>query len=111
MARLDPAGAYIRHAFTGREVVHVVETGVVDVALVSDAPRIDGLSVLRMIRRIDSALPCVLITGRPDRRWLERAMALRADSVFSPPVDVEMMSRLLLRLLVERAGAGPPSDV
>jgi len=67
--------------------------------------------VLRMIRRIDSALPCVLITGRPDRRWLERAMALRADSVFSPPVDVEMMSRLLLRLLVERAGAGPPSDV
>jgi DNA-binding NarL/FixJ family response regulator len=99
---LDPAGVQVRHACTSEQVLRVVETGVVHVALIADAPRLDGLAALRMIRSIDSTLPCVLITVGPDRRWLERALALRADSVFSPPIDLESMCRLVARLLRAR---------
>lgn len=99
LARLQPGWAEVSHAFSGTEVVRIVETGLVDLALVADAPRLDGLSVLRMIRSIDARLPCVLVADGPDRRWLEAALALRAESVFSPPVDVDQMCGLLGRLL------------
>jgi DNA-binding NtrC family response regulator len=105
LARLGPSGVLVQHAYTAADVVRVVETETVHVALLSDAPRIDGLSVLRMIRTIDGSLPCVLIAAEPDRRWLEQALALRANSVFSPPIDAELMCRLVTRLLRERRGA------
>jgi DNA-binding NtrC family response regulator len=105
LTRLDPTGVAVRHAFTAADVVRVVETRTIHLALVSDAPRIDGLSVLRMIRSIDTSLPCVLVANEPDRRWLERALALRAESVFSPPIDLELMCRLVTRLLRERRGS------
>lgn len=104
LTRLDPAGVSVRHAYTTADVVRAVEMRAVHLALVSDAPRIDGLSVLRMIRSIDASLPCVLVANGPDRRWLEHALALRADSVFSPPIDLELMCRLVTRLLRERRG-------
>jgi DNA-binding NtrC family response regulator len=104
LTRLDPTGVLVQHAFTTSDVVRVVETGTVHLALVSDAPRIDGLSVLRMIRTIDGSLPCVLVAAGPDRRWLEQALALRADSVFSPPIDLELMCRLVTRLVQKRRG-------
>jgi DNA-binding NarL/FixJ family response regulator len=109
LTRLDPAGVAVRQAFTGADVLRLVETRTVHLALVSDAPRIDGLSVLRMIRSIDASLPCVLVASGPDRRWLEQALALRAESVFSPPVDLELMCRLVTRLLRERSGS--PGDL
>jgi len=103
--RLGPVGVEVRDASTSREVLRVIEMGLVHVALLADAPRLDGLAALRMIRSIDSTLPCVLITAGPDRRWLERALALRADSVFSPPIDLELMCRLVTRLLRSRGGS------
>lgn len=107
LTRLNPSGVSVRHAFTTADVFRVVETRTVHLALVSDAPRVDGLSALRMIRSIDALLPCVLVANEPDRRWLERALALRAESVFSPPIDLELMFRLVARLLRERRG---PTD-
>lgn len=104
LTRLDPTGVSVQHAFTTMDAVRVVETQAVHLALVADAPRIDGLSVLRMIRSFDASLPCVLVADEPDRRWLERALALRAESVFSPPIDLELMCRLVTRLLRERRG-------
>ncbi|MGB9624168.1 MAG: hypothetical protein ACPMAQ_04840 [Phycisphaerae bacterium] len=105
LARLGPSGVLVQHAYTAADVVRAVETETVHLALLSDAPRIDGLSVLRMIRTIDGSLPCVLVAAGPDRRWLEQALALRADSVFSPPIDAELMCRLVTRLLRERRGS------
>lgn len=104
-AQLGPVGVEVRGASTSGEVLRVIEMGVVQVALLADAPRLDGLAALRMIRSIDSTLPCVLITAEPDRWWLERALALRADSVFSPPINLELMCRLVMRLLRARGGA------
>ncbi len=102
LAKLQAGVVHVRHAYSGPEVVRVVETETVDLALVADAPRLDGLSVLRMIRSLNGSLPCLLVANGPDRRWLEEALALRAESVFSPPIDVELMWRQVERILQAR---------
>ncbi len=103
--RLSREGTRIEHAVSDADVLRAVETRAAHLALLSDTPRMGGLSVLRMIRGIDRSLPCVLVASGPDRRWLERALALGAKSVFSPPIDLELMCRLVRKLLQARSEA------
>jgi DNA-binding NtrC family response regulator len=106
-ARLRRSGVLVRRATGRAEVLRAVEAREASTAVLWDTPEVDGLSLLRMIRTIDGGLPSVLVTAAPDRRWLERALALRAETVFSPPVDLERMGCVITRLLERR---GRPCD-
>lgn len=54
-----------------------------------------GLGLLRRIRSIDRGLPCVLLAGRVDGRYLRQALALRAFSVLITPVDERILRELI----------------
>lgn len=97
---------------TDREVLQVVRAGVADaLVLDEDAIEIDGLKLLRMIRRLDEALLVVLLTGRADRRRLEEALRLAAFSVVVKPLRLEEMlvqiHRMMVRLDAAMRGFGP----
>ncbi len=90
------------HADNDRELLRVVEQGLVDAAVLDDGANwnVDVLQVLRMIRRLDARLPVVVLTTRRDRRWLESALRLAAFSVVIKPLELEELLRQVHRMMV-----------
>ena len=84
-----------------RELLHVVEAGDADAAVLDDAAHwhVGVLQLLRMIRRVNALLPVVVITARRDRRWLEDALRLAAFSVVVRPLALEELLRQIERMM------------
>lgn len=98
-------GLSLRHAHTQTEAVAFVERRAPRAVVVSsDRQRIDGLSLLRIIRSLNAQLPCWLITDDANRRMLEVALAMHVISVLHHPVNGEELSIALKRVLL-----APPS--
>jgi len=85
-----------------RELLHVVESGKADAAVLDDSAdwAVDVLQLLRMIRMLDESLPVVVVTVRQDRRWLENALRLAAFSVVVRPLELEELLRQIQRIMV-----------
>lgn len=86
-----------------RELLEVVEAGLVDAAVLDDediGTNIRCLEVLRMIRRLNRALPVVVVTAHPDRRFLEHALRLAAFSVVGKPLQFESLLLQIHRMMV-----------
>jgi len=66
-------------------------------------PAIDGLDVLREVRRLYPMLPVVIITANKDERFAELAMAAGADDVLLKPVENEQFKQV-----VQRCFGAPP---
>ena len=84
-----------------RELLEVVESGQADAAVLDDSAGwgLDVLQLLRMIRRMDTALPVVVVTTRQDRRWLESALRLAVFSVVVRPLELEELLRQIQRIM------------
>jgi DNA-binding NtrC family response regulator len=72
-------------------------------AVVVDSDRGDQevLEVLRMIRRVNSGLPVVLVARSATRRFMEVALRLAAFSIVHKPLEREELL-IQLRRIVER---------
>ncbi len=99
---VGPRTLRTHHVDSGRELLHVVEQGVADAAVLDDSADwgVDVLQVLRMIRRLDTRLPVVVLTTRRDRRWMEHALRLAAFSVVVKPLELEELLRQIQRMMV-----------
>jgi len=96
---LEPCGVGIVHAHTGQRAVEIIESGAVRLAVLStEVPRPDGLRVLRAVRAFDADFPCLLVAPRATRQLLERALALRAFSVVSQPVQTAVLTDTVARM-------------
>jgi len=86
----------------GDELFEVVESGLADAAVLDEDADwgVDVLHVLRMVRRLDAALPVVVVTRRTDRRWLESALQLTAFSVVVKPLELEELLRQIRRIMI-----------
>jgi len=83
------------------EVLELVREGVPDAVVLDDeAIQVDTLKLLRTIRRLNSGLLVVLVTGRTDRRWLEDALRLAAFSVVAKPLRLEELLWQIHRMMV-----------
>jgi len=98
---IDPQWLRTRQVDSDRELLRVVESGQVDAAVLDDAAdwELDVLQLLRMIRRLDAALPVVVVTAHRDRRWLEHALRLAAFSVIVRPLELEELLRQIQRMM------------
>ena len=83
------------------ELLEVVSAGLADAAVLDEDVdwHLDVLQMLRMIRRLDAALPVVVVTRRRDRRLLESALQLAAFSVVVKPLALEELLRQLQRMM------------
>jgi len=92
----------LAHRVVGdRELLEIVSGHAADAAVLDDAVdwQLDVLRMLRMIRRLDRMLPVVVVTGRPDRHWMETALDLAAFSVVTRPLALEVLLRQIRRLM------------
>ena len=100
---LKPRHVNVYRAYTGPEAIGFVERGGIDAAILStDLPRMDGLSVLRIIRSIDVGLPCVVVTADASKRTLQRALELQAYTVITQPVNLAALTRVMAGLFRKR---------
>ena len=84
-----------------RDLLDIVQSGCVDAAVLDEelAWDVDVLSMLRMIRRVDIAIPVVVVTSRNDRRWLEDALRLAAFSILAKPLQLEPLLQQIWRMM------------
>src|SRR5437016_14128743 len=68
-------------------------------------PAIDGLEVLREVRRLYPMLPVVIITANKDEHFAALAMAVGADDVLLKSVENEQLKQVMRRCF----GAPPGS--
>jgi DNA-binding response OmpR family regulator len=100
---LEPRRVGVHRAFTGQQTIGLVKRGGIDAAVLScQLPRMDGLSVLRIIRSIDADLPCVMVTADASKRTLQRALELQAYTVLTRPVNLTALTRVLAGLFRNR---------
>ena len=99
-AALRPCGLTLFRANTRAAALATVEEGGLAAAiLIDDRPRVDGITLLRLIRSIDIVLPCWLLTAKATRRTLEAALNLSVCGVMETPTDVIEFTRTLAKYL------------
>ncbi|UUO07144.1 sigma-54 dependent transcriptional regulator [Blastopirellula sp. J2-11] len=85
------------------EVIPLIENHAVDVLLLDIMlPEISGLEIARQIRKIDSKLPIIFVTGRDDSETTIEAMKLGAYDYLVKPLDVGMVQELVERAIENR---------
>jgi len=102
---LHPVSLDVCPAYSAPDTIRRVEQGgLVAALLVADDESIDPLSLLRIIRSIDAALPCCLVTTEATRSMLQSAFLLNAMSVVTHAASVDEMTLVLQRLLTPGSG-------
>ena len=86
-----------------RELLDVVEARQADAAVLDDQVdwALDILRILRLIRRLDTTLPVVVVTHHRDRRRLQAMLELRAYSVVGHPLELEQLLRQIHGMMLQ----------
>ncbi|MEM1361114.1 MAG: sigma-54 dependent transcriptional regulator [Pseudomonadota bacterium] len=80
---------------SGREALSCVKTGYPGIVLTDlRMPEMDGMTLLRQLVGLDSALPVIVITGHGDVPMAVEAMRLGAYDFLEKPFDPERLSDL-----------------
>lgn len=87
-------------AADGQAAIELLERGSFN-AIVSDLemPRMDGLALLRAVRRYDLDVPVVLMTGRPELASAMAAVEYGAFRYLTKPVDIAQLGEILRRAI------------
>jgi DNA-binding response OmpR family regulator len=97
-------GFEVRRVVTGGEALDVVSADVDIVVLDLGLPDIDGLDVLRALRRSWTSLPIVILTARGDIDDRVAGLDLGADDYVPKPFAMdELVARMRARLRPQRA--------
>lgn len=99
---LRPDGFLVWRAWSEDAAIERVERGGLAAAVLAGTEQgRDAISLLRIIRSIDRALPCWLVTTDATRQTLEAALDLRAVSVIHGPVEPHSLTVTLKRTLMD----------
>jgi DNA-binding response OmpR family regulator len=92
-------GFDVRRVVTGRDALDLVSDGVDIVVLDLGLPDIDGLEVLRALRKSWASLPVVILTARGDIDDRVAGLDLGADDYVPKPFAIdELVARMRARL-------------
>lgn len=92
---------------SGVEASRVIEDSNIDLVFLDLVlPDINGVEVLKEIKKAKSDLPVVIITGYPDSEIMNQALELGPISVLKKPFNREQIRDLLKILLAPPTSAG-----
>ena len=95
---LQAQGFAVNHVETGAAALHVIDTETPDLVILDiGLPDIDGISVLKKLRKKHSELPVLLLTARDSLDDKVLGLDSGADDYLAKPFD---MTELLARLRV-----------
>lgn len=103
---LQPLGLEIEEAGSGEEALELLQMRPVHV-LVCDMhlPRLTGLETVKLARRLNAGLPCILMTGRLEPSLIRQALEVQVYSVLGKPISRHELVYTLNRALAKTYGA------
>lgn len=97
-----PHGINALVAHSADEMVQLVDNNTIHLAILdSYMEELTGMQVLRMLRRSDPRLPCILLAQEINDRLLAKALSLDAFSVLAKPVDLLLLAEQIDRLFLK----------
>lgn len=106
----ESAGYAVDCAFDGKEGLFMAESNVYDMLVVDlMLPELDGLEVVRSLRRSGSSVPILVLTARDEKESIVALLNAGADDYVSKPFDLgELIARA--KALVRR-GKGKSESI
>jgi CheY-like chemotaxis protein len=102
---LEPCGFRTHLAADGEEAVTIVRTQRIHVVLLDmHMPRLTGLETIRLVKQINAALPCILLSAALDEMIVRQAQQLQAFSVLSKPVTRQQLTSTVVSALNQAYG-------
>lgn len=100
---LSRAGHNVQTALNGREALRRVEEDKYDV-LIADwkMPEIDGMEVLRIVKKNHPDIVVIMITGYPSVESAVQAMRLGVSNYVPKPLDPDELTKTVQKALEER---------
>lgn len=97
---LEPRGFSTILAGDGEEALKIVRSQEVHLVLLDmHMPRLSGLETLRLLKRIKSMLPCILLSAQLDELIIEQARLAQAFSVLAKPVTLGQLTGVVRQAL------------
>lgn len=108
---LQNEGFVVNHVNRGQHALRVVKTETPDIIILDlGLPDMDGLEVLKQIRKKHVALPVLLLTARDTMEDKVAGLDTGADDYLAKPFDMpELLARL--RVLERRLGTAHANDI
>ena len=95
----QPRGINALVAESTNEIVHIVNSNKIHMAILDAAtPGQSAMHSLKVIRKHDKLLPCLLLAQKTDNRLLSQALDLKVFSVLIKPVDMVQLTEQINRL-------------
>lgn len=89
-ARLERRGIACATAASGAEALAILDASPVDCAVVDvKMPEMDGLELLRRLRRLYPAVPVILLTGHASAELGVKGMELGAFEYLLKPIELD----------------------
>lgn len=96
----EPRGYRTLLASCGEEAIRIVRTDAVDLALLDmHMPTLSGLETLRIVKKINALLPCILMTADTSERLLYEALLAEAFSVLIKPLSMDTLLEAVNRAI------------
>ena len=108
--RLVRRGFEITEAGGGREALEIIASEPVDLVLLDIMmPEVDGLEVVRTVRRTRSTeeLPIIMVSAKSFSEDVTQCLDLGANDYVTKPVDFEATLKLIKRELARKNGDCP----
>ena len=100
---LSVLGYHVTTASTGAEAIELIQGQLFDTVLCDiRMPKMDGLEILREIKRHDPSVEVVMVTGYPTVNTAVEALKLGAYDYLAKPVRLEELQHLMARLTERR---------
>jgi len=97
-----PLGVNALVADSAEDMVRLVDSNRIHLAILDRViGNLSGLQTLKMLRQRDRMLPCILLANTVNDELLRQALALRAFSVITKPVDLDVLQKQIDRLFVK----------
>jgi DNA-binding NtrC family response regulator len=101
----EPEGFRTLLAETGAEALNIVSSNDVHLLLLDmHMPRLTGLETLRIVKKMNSRLPCILLSAHPDAGLAEQALRADAFSFLSKPVSRQTITSTVREALSKAYG-------
>ncbi len=97
-----PRGINALVANSSGEMVQIIDKNRIHLALLDVAfDKFSGMQTLKIIRKHDRLLPCIMLAEHIDDELLADALRLEAFSVMSKPVDIPLLAEQINRLFMK----------
>jgi len=97
-------------AFTGEQALQIVEEQVPDVMILDlKMPGIDGMEVIRRMKKTCPTVKIIILTGHGSEKDKEEALSLGAFGYLQKPVQIDELERQIIN--AHKAGTKKPDHI